>query len=191
MKSKKNALQVMMILFAFLSPQAWAEIKGVAHFGYEFGGDDLLHVTYDDDSKSDIEAGDGLVMAGGIAYVVNPRFAIQTTLGFKYQTIQRADNGDAELTRFPLEAVAQFTVDKVRLSAGGTYHLNPELDGSGVLRDADLSFDDALGAVIQLDYLTEMGLIVGARYIDLDYTVKNTNIDVDAGSFGIHVTGQF
>lgn len=191
MKYKEIILKAICIPLALMTAPVMAEFKGVAHAGYEFGGDNVLKVSYTDGSNSTINAGDGLVLAAGAAYVFNPEVAIQATLGWKYQTIQRATNGDADLTRFPLETIVQYTPGKFRLGAGITYHLNPKLHASGDLAPAEVSFENALGAVYQLDYITETGLIWGIRYTDLTYTVNNTNFDVNAASWGIHITGQF
>lgn len=189
-KYMETLLTVACFSIACMAAPVMAEFKGVAHAGYEFGGDNVLEVYYTDGSNSTINAGDGLVFAGGVAYVVNPEVAIQATLGWKYQTIQRATNADAHFNRFPVETILQYTPGKVRLGAGITYHINPKLHASGDLAPAEVAFDDALGAVYQLDYITEMGLMWGIRYTDLSYTVNNTDYDVDATSFGIHVTGQ-
>lgn len=187
----KNTLLAAGLAFAALSTPALAEIKGVAHLGYEFGGDNILNARYTDGSSSTIDAGDGLLVSGGIAYLFNEQFALQTTIGWKYQTIQQADNGGADFTRFPLEALLQYTFSKVRMGGGVTRHLSPKLSTDGVLKPYGASFDDATGAVLQLDYVTDFGLIWGVRRTNISYTIKNTDIDVDGNSWGIHITGQF
>lgn len=193
MTSKQFSL-VAALGFACLSNPAFAEFKGVAHFGYEFGGENILEtdlVYIQDGSRPSIKAGNGLVLAGGVAYNFTPDLAVQTTLGFKYQAAKKASNGSADFTRFPVEALALYTVEKIRLGAGITHHLSPKLTGTGLMSDYDQAFEDATGVVFQADYVTESGLMFGIRRTDLTYTTKDTGYDVDGSSFGIHMTGAF
>lgn len=191
MKYREAFLKAAYCSLALISAPALAEWKGVIHIGYEFGGDRVLDVKYDDGSSSTIDAGEGIVFSGGAAYVVSPEIAIQTTLGWKYQTIQQATNGGADFTRFPLDVIAQYSKSKLRLGAGITYHLSPTLSTSGAAStySPSRSFDDALGTVFQFDYMTESGYIWGLRYTELTY--KDKYSDVDGGSLGFHMTRQF
>jgi len=191
MNYRKTILKAACCIIALGTTPALAEWKGVAHVGYEFGGDKILDVQYSDGSSSTINAGDGIVFAGGASYVVSPEVTVQTTLGWKYQTIQQATNGGADFTRFPLDVIAQYSQSNLRLGAGITYHLSPSLSTSGAAStySPSRSFDDAMGTVFQFDYTTESGFIWGLRYTDLTY--KDKYSEVDGGSFGVHMTGSF
>jgi len=72
------------------------------------------------------------------------------------------------------------------LGGGVTYVLHPRLKGSGDASDINTAYQNALGAVLQGDYL--LGRVsLGVRYTVLDYkaaggTVKSNGLGV---SFGI------
>ena len=57
---------------------------------------------------------------------------------------------------------------KLRLGGGVTYHLNPDLSGSGVISGLDVSFNNALGTLLQADYRITDKMNLGARYTTLD-----------------------
>lgn len=165
MKYKEKFLTIGFCFLALLaSTSTLAENKAVIHVGYESGGDEVMKVYFPaDGSTSTIKAGDGLVFAVGAACLVNPEVTIQTTLGWKYQTIQRASNGDAYFNRFPLDVIAQYSKEKVRVGTGLTYHIAPKLNASGDFASIERSFDNAPGMLDQLDYITEAGLMWGVR----------------------------
>jgi hypothetical protein len=75
-------------------------------------------------------------------------------------------------TRFPLEALAFYRFEKVRLGGGLAYHINPRLKGSGVVGGLDVKFKDALGVVLQADWRITQAIAAGLRYTFLEYDAK-------------------
>lgn len=185
---KKTFLKATCFSLALISAPVLAEFKGVAHVGYELGGDEVYRAwnKFTGATVLSINAGDGMVLAAGAAYIVNPEVSIQTTLGWKYQGSTDDTYGvSASFTRFPVDVLAQYSQSNLRLGAGLTYHLNPTVSGIST----DYKLDSGLGMVLQFDYTTEAKMTWGLRYTDLTYS--KDNVDFDAGSFGVHMTGQF
>lgn len=112
------------------------------------------------------------------------------TLNWKYTSIS-ADNGDIEFTRFPLDALLFYNFPKARIGAGVTYHLNPELDGSGVASPLNVEFDNALGFLAQIDWRIAEKVAVGARYTVLDYDATNGGGTVESNGLGLIFTAMF
>lgn len=188
MKYRKTILKAACCILALSTTPALAEWKGVAHAGYEFGGDPVYKAwnAFTGATVLSINGGDGMVLAAGAAYVVNPKVALQTTLGWKYQGSKDDDYGvSASFSRFPVDAIAQYSQANLRLGAGLTYHLSPKVSGIST----SYTLESSVGTVLQFDYTTEADLTWGLRYTDLTYSYNG--YDFDAGSFGIHMTGQF
>ncbi len=188
MKYRNTLLNVICSTLAVLSAPVLAEWKGVAHAGYELGGDKIYKAwnVYTGATVLSINAGDGMVLAAGAAYVINPKVAIQSTLGWKYQGSKDDDYGvSASFSRFPVDVIAQYSQANLRLGGGLTYHLSPKVSGV----NTSYTLDSSVGMILQFDYTTQSKLTWGLRYTDLTYSYNG--LDFDAGSFGVHMTGQF
>lgn len=176
------------------------KFDGVGRFGFEFGGDTLVTTYFVGGGSDKIKAGDGIVLAGGMAFMSDSgKFGVETTIGWKY-TGTEAENQKFSFTRFPLGIVGIYNFqfgEKVRhglrLGLGVTRHINPKLSASGDLANGDVKFDDATGAVLQIDYLFpgngRTGGIVGLRLTGIDYTASGES--VSGNSVGLYVGGNF
>ena len=88
-------------------------------------------------------------------------------------------------TRFPLDALVFYRWPSFRLGGGLSYAIHPRLKGSGAASDIDATLDNALGAVVQGDYLVE-GFALGLRATLLDYkfggnTIRSSGVGVSFG----------
>lgn len=149
-----------------------AEIRPLFKAGYDFGGDTMVTVGFTDGSTETIKAHEGFYLGGGAAIINDARnWEFHVTLAYKFSIINAA-NGDVDWTRIPLEALAFYRFDRLRLGAGVAYHINPELEGSGVASPLDVKFKNALGTVLQADWLITDALAAGLRYTVLEYDAK-------------------
>lgn len=163
-----------------------AETRPVLVAGYDTGGDDIKDVAFTSGQSDSIEANEGFYLGGGVS-VLNGAGNVEFlgSLSSKYQRIH-ASNGDITWTRFPLDALVFYRMRSLRLGGGVSYVLHPRLKGSGDASSINTAFPNALGAVLQGDYL--LGRVsLGVRYTVLDYksaggTVKSNGLGV---SFGI------
>lgn len=169
-----------------------ADIKGEWALGYDFGGDDLLKVTYVGGDTSTIKAGNGFYIKGGISMPVNSAKDLEVVglIGWKYDGVTGA-NGDAKLSRMPIDIDLRYTMDKHRFTGGITKDLSIDFSGSGVLSGVGTTLDSQLGFALQYEYMLDSGIGIGARYTSLKYDVPDYNDTVDASSFGIVMSGSF
>lgn len=177
-----------------VSPPSERTVAFLMRFGLEFGGDDLVMVTDTDGGSTTITGGGrGLFSAGAIYHPAAP-FTVEATLGWKTSAARRA-NGSIAFDRFPLDLIVSVAGHGHRLGAGPTVHFGPTLscNVSG-LCDQNVSFDTAVGGVIQYAYTyifrgtTNRAVEFGARYTFLTYSGDGVP-DVDGSAFGLFLGG--
>ena len=156
-------------------------IGWIAEIAAEFGGDELVTVTLDNNEREDITAGDGLSLAGGGYWLLRPDFGVQGLLGYKLNESSAADS-DLGVDRWTLEASAFTFLGDVQLTAGVVHHRDINFDGDGFL--PDFSFDDATG--LKLDAAWRWFAL---SYTQIDYEVNGFRFD--AGSIGLRLRGGF
>jgi hypothetical protein len=168
-----------------------ADVDGVFKAGLDFGGDTLVTAFFVDGSTDTIKANEGIVLGGGVAIFNDAKTAsLEATISWKYASIS-ADNGEIEFTRFPVDALLFYNFPKARLGAGVTYHLNPDLKGSGVIGGLNVEFDNALGFIAQADYRASEKVAFGLRYTKLSYDVAGATESMDANGVGVTFTATF
>lgn len=120
-----------------------------------------------------IKANEGFTIGAGVR-VMHPDKHLDTefTIAWKNEGIS-ASNGNIDFTRYPLEALAFYNMNTWRVGGGLTYHLNPKLDGSGIADGLNVAFKDALGFVLQVDFLSGKQMALGLRYTSIDYKLED------------------
>lgn len=189
-----------MAMLALSSNNVWAQSGDtngwhpVVQLGVTVGGDELVELEVENsfgrDSDEEIRAGELFLAAGGIAYQIN-QFEVQATIGFYGDGIF-ADNGDASFTRWPLELMAFWRFEYIRVGAGVTQHFNPqfELDiDNGAKSDVD--FDDATGFLFQVEYLINDNISVGLRHTVIDYEIERRAMQINGDNTGVVATYRF
>jgi Outer membrane protein beta-barrel domain len=163
-----------------------ADVRPFVKAGYDLGGDKVAEVVFTDGDSESIKANEGFYFGGGASIVTDAGTQeIELSISYKVGSVN-GSNGDVEFRRFPLEALWFYRFAKVRLGGGLTYHLNPELDGSGVVGGGlDVKFDDALGLVLQGDYRFGEKLTIGLRYTNLEYKVSGASAKAKADGLGV------
>lgn len=156
------------LLLALAGPARAVEVKPVARIGFDFGGDNLITRPFVDGSSRSIGANEGFWIGAGVLVGGWASVEAELTLSYKFASA-RAASGDVTWTRTPLDALAFYRLRRVRLGGGVTYHFVPQLQGAGVASNATAKFDDALGWVLQADYILTPRYVIGARYTDVTY----------------------
>jgi hypothetical protein len=166
-----------------------ADVRPFLKAGLDFGGNTVVDVVFTDGSRDSIRANEGFYFGGG-ASIINAANTIEVELSVAYKMAAvTGDNGDVDFGRIPLEALVFYRLEKLRLGGGLTYHVDPKLDGSGVLSSVNVDFDNALGLVLQGDYRFGEHFTLGLRYTGIKYeasapfsgSVKGNGIGVTAG----------
>jgi hypothetical protein len=175
---------VLMVVAAVPVASLAADVRPVFKAGYDTGGDTIVTAVFTNGSTKSIKANEGIYIGGGASILLDSKdIEIEMTASYKYQSIT-AGNGDITWTRIPLEGLVFYRAPKFRVGGGLTYHLSPKLSGSGVAGGLNVNVDDALGVVLQGDWLITQKISVGLRYTNLSYKANG----VKANSDGVGVT---
>lgn len=165
-------LMATLIAAALALPAQALEVRPLVKAGLDFGGETLATAEFEDGDTEEIKAGEGVYFGGGLTLINDGRdLELHLTAAYKFAVIN-ADNGDIEWTRWPLEALAFYRFPQVRIGGGLVYHVNPKLEGDGVVRNIDVRFENALGAVVQVDWRITDAIALGGRLTWLDYKAK-------------------
>jgi hypothetical protein len=168
------------------------DLRPVFKLGYDFGGDTLVTALFTDGSTKSIKANEGLFMGVG-ASILNGAKNLEgeVSISYKFQTIS-ASNGDIQFTRVPLDALFFYRQYWFRVGGGLTYHMSPKVEGSGVVGGLNVNFKDALGAILQADYLFGPTVAVGLRYTMLEYKLASgAGGSARSDGFGLLFTTRF
>jgi len=182
-KLLRATLPVLVLAAAVPAASRAVEIRPLFKAGVDFGGDTIVSATFTSGTTDSIKANDGFYIGGGVLVGTGVQnLEVEVSLAYKYTDIS-ATNGDVTWTRFPLEALVFYRFPQFRVGGGPTYHLNPKLEGSGVAGGLNVNVDDALGLVLQADYLITPKITLGGRYTILDY--KANGVAAKSDGFGI------
>ena len=167
----RTILAAVLAASAALGAQA-AEVRPLIKAGIDLGGETIVTANFVDGESRTIRGNEGAYFGGGMAIISAAKdWEYHLTLAYKFSLID-ADNGDIEWTRVPLEALAFYRFARVRVGGGLAYHINPRLEGSGVVGGLDIRFKDALGAIVQVDWRITETVALGGRYTMLEYDAK-------------------
>jgi Outer membrane protein beta-barrel domain len=175
---------------AAVSPAFAFDSKLAYKLGYDGGGEALVTVTFASGETDNIKSNRGLFFGGGVS-IVNDAKDLETeiTLSYKFDSIT-ASNGDVTFSRLPLDGLVFYRTPSVRVGGGVTYHLNPDLSGSGVAGGLNVNFKNSLGLVAQVDWRLSDNVNLGLRYTKLDYDVEGSSGSVKSNGIGIVLSGR-
>lgn len=162
------------------------DIRPVMRMSAEFGGDTLVDVSFTDGTQDRLESNRLLALGGGASWINDAgNLEVEVTLAYKFTTVE-GTNGSVEFVRYPLDALVFYRAQQFRVGAGVTYHLKPQVKGTGVAEDIQGKFDNALGAIVQADWLFTEHVSVGVRYTFLDYKLKGPeSFTPNSDGFGV------
>lgn len=151
--------------------------------GFDVGGDEMVRAVFVGGESDSINAGE--LMHFDIGFSVpsatsNPAWESQLTIGWKNDSID-AGNGTMDWSRYPVDFLQFYIVNEWRFGAGLTWHMDPTLEGNGVVA-GKVAFENAFGFLLEADYL--MGLnravFLGARLTLIEYEVDTASISADS-----------
>jgi hypothetical protein len=155
-----------------------------AEVDFEYGGDNIATLEFEDGSGQHVKTGSGITVALGAHYRADESpFSVRTTFGYKYQTTQ-ASNADIDVGRFVIEAVGNYLFENDWwVGAGVTHHTGIKFDGDDFVDNID--FKDATGPTVEVGWRW-----FALSYTNLDYKGKFGG-EADASSFGLTITSAF
>jgi hypothetical protein len=194
----KPSFVSLFLAFATFTPLAASAVTVTPVFtsAFEFGGETLVDVVYSDGSKSNIEAGRGLIVGGGANFEFGDEahlpLQIQSTIGTKWTSTKQAKNGTVDWIRFPLEVFAFYKIESANLRLGGgpTYQFNNSLKGSQDAAVVSADFENSLGWALEGDYFfgADKKLSAGLRLTRISYQVKGTSLSAAGDSVGVNLS---
>lgn len=167
--------------------------------GFDFGGETLVTVQFTDGSTQSIKANQGFYLGAGASILVTDSQDIEVEGSVSYkEDFITASNGDVTFSRFPLDALVFYRFpEHIRVGGGLTYHLNPKLSSSGLPNNINLGFKNALGLVLQVEYLLPPWsprtpkMSVGARFTMLDYETSRGGATAKSNGVGVTFSVAF
>ena len=186
----KKLLLIVSVSFLMNNSLA-SDMKGLVKLSADFGGEKLITVPFTDGSTADVEAGQGLLIGGGGEVNVLPNMLIKATAAFKYTSAGLANNGSVTWTRVPIDIIALYRLDKLKVGGGISYSLNNSLKGSGVASGVDSDFDNALGYTAILEYAISEKYSASVQYTLMEFKESVSGTTVDGNNFGIGFNWYF
>lgn len=180
--------------FNVQAADAASPFKFLVGAGLTFGGDTLATVTLSSafgDEDQDIKAGGLVHLYGGVEYRLGDRVSLQATVGYHVDN-SSGSNASLRFSRVPVDVLAYYHLnDKVRLGGGVQIANGPELKGSGDFSNVRVEFDNSTAAVLEGEYLFSPKFGAKLRYVNHDYKVKNSNVEVDGSHVGVMLNYYF
>lgn len=120
----------------------------------DFGFEKLAEIEFTTGRRVSMHLGDGISGALGLSFLplAGGRLGTRLTGGYKFQ-YARASNGNARFTGIPVELMESLYLGPLRIGAGGSVLLEPELTGEGFLEDQSRRYDPSWGAVVDVEWL--------------------------------------
>ena len=192
---RKFVASILFTLIGYLPAASASIVSPAMTLGAEFGGEKIVDVVYADGSRSDIEAGRGLFLSGGVVInlseTIPHTFETQLTAGFKFTSTKQASNGEVSFNRWPIELLTFYrnTERYFRFGGGVVYQVSNELKGTNAAANATASLKNATGLVLEVDWFVgaQHDLVVGARYTAISYQAQNSS-SVSGNSYGLVMT---
>ena len=171
-----------------------AQAKPYFELAYEAGG---ASITGSD--QGGINAGGGIKLVAGIQNEVGKNGQrLSVALGYLFDgggerkesdqtTYSYYEPPEYEFSTVTMDVIYTMGNDLHRFGIGGTYHLGPSYNDN--VRPLAIDFDDAPGLVLQYTRAVWKKYRLGTRITIMNY--KANNLNVDASSFGIFISGGY
>jgi len=180
--------------FIFINIINASFIKPIIELGYSGGGDELVTIAHDYSRNYTIDAGDAYFIEAGMA-IENPlaNFETQLLIGYRFDT-DSAPGSDITWDAIPITALGIFNFQGWKFGAGITYHISPELKGDFYDQNLHIrdEFEDALGAIVQVQYEIANIFSIGLRGTFIEYELKRDPTQkANGNSLGVVATIKF
>jgi len=155
--------------------------------GYAFGGEERSGLEYDDGSSSDISAGGGFTIGGGLRFPIQG-LEIDQDVGVNLSAAYHGDSAtasNAEITfdRFEF-AIMPFVElnDKVTFAAGVEFHTGVEWSGEDDRSEFSVEYDASTAIAAEL--------IFNTRSKNIQWSIKAALVDYSATDFDEEISGS-
>jgi len=161
----------------------------IIELGVHFGGDELINEQYGNGDKDTMKAGELFSFDFGRLYQLSPSWETQLTFGIKSDAIYEQDL-QVSWVRYPLNGLIFYRMIDVRVGLGASYHFSPSLKGSGHAGNIGEKYADALGGLLEIDFVHSEKFLWGIRITAIEYESKKDGHVVDGSSIGFLIIAQ-
>lgn len=161
----------------------------IIELGIHFGGDELIYEQYGNGDKDTMKAGELFSFDFGRLYQLSPSWETQLTFGIKSDAIFDQEV-EVSWVRYPLNGLLFYRMAKARVGLGATYHFSPQLQGSGDASNIGEKYHDALGGLLEIDFVRSKKFLWGIRFTFIEYESKKDGHVVDGSSIGFLIIAQ-
>jgi hypothetical protein len=161
------------------APASGTRLNWVLEGGFEFGGEDLVELQFQDGSTQTLTGGQGGTIAFGaqVRPAAVPRLALGATVGYKFVT-NASENANIGITRIPVEVVGRWSLNgDAWVGAGITMHSAVTVNGDGFFPDSDL--DASVAPTLEFGWRW-----IALTYTKMEYTAPNDET-FDATAIGV------
>ncbi len=197
MKKQIMAIALASLAFASQAQEGAQPVNAVAPFlgiGLTYGGDQIGDdIQYKNGDSSTLHGGALIDLRAGLEYTVpESPLSFQLSMAYHADSVS-AENGDADFTRFPLEALVHYRVNPSwRVGGGLRKALNAKSSSSGAGSGyvADQKFKASVGLVLEAEthFTRNLGLkirVVSEKYKPDGNNGYNSNESLDGSHIGV------
>lgn len=147
-------------------------LRPLVGMGLTVGGEKFATISLSDGTEEDIRAGQFFQFYGGLRYQAVPNFSVQATIGYHVDDTS-AQNAKFKFARYPVEVLGHFHADdKIRIGGGIRFANSPKLSIGGDLGSGSISFKNAVGFVLEGEYLVSPQVGLKLRFVGEEYEAK-------------------
>lgn len=186
----KHAILVgLIVVFTNLLVAQPAVADSIIELGIHFGGGELINTPYNNGDKDSMKAGELFSFDFGRLYQHSPSWETQLTFGIKSDAKYDQDV-EVRWVRYPLNGLLFYRMAKARVGLGASYHFSPQLQGSGHASNIGEKYNDALGALFEVDFVYSKKFLWGIRLTVIEYESKKDGHVVKGSSIGFLIIAQ-
>ena len=161
------------------------QLRYTIGMGFTHGGDKLAETSFTDGRSETIRAGGLVAFVAGADYRFNKRFSMQGNVGFHVDN-STAENGDVHFRRYPIELLGYFHPSQNWRIGGGVRFVNAvRAKASGAAGNYNIKFDNAIGEVIEAEYMVGYTASMKVRLVREKYKLSDYRSEVDGNHVGI------
>jgi hypothetical protein len=195
MNKRLNSLVAAALMALGLAGAAQAQdeptVRPLVGMGLTVGGDKFATISLSNGDEEDIKAGQFLQFYAGLRYKAVPNFSVQATIGYHVDDTS-AQNAKFKFARYPVEVLGHFNVAENILLGGGIRFANsPKLSVGGDLGSGSISFKNAVGFVVEGEYLVSPQVGLKLRFVGEEYEAKSFPGTVDGSHVGFMANFYF
>ncbi len=187
MKIKKILYNLVPAALLLLNQNVKAD--SIIELGVHFGGEEIVYGSYENGQKDSMKAGELFSFDVGRLYHLSSPWETQWTFGIKSDA--KYDNDyEVSWVRYPLNGLLFYRMDSSRIGLGATIHFSPELQGTGVASNIKEEYNNALGALLEMDFIYSEKFLWGIRLTLIEYESKKDGHVADGSSIGFLIIAQ-